>query len=91
MGQLHVVSVADAAPKAEGVYFVLQRLNGHWSRGAKIMEVFASESLAETHAANLKDQYPLQCFGVAALRSEARMVEHPIEIVRVVQAEQASA
>lgn len=65
------------------IFFVIQRGNGHWSVAAKIMSLFPSEDLAEAEAKRLKDEYPQQTFGVAQLRSEARIVPDPIEIVRV--------
>lgn len=88
---LHLHAVADHvehhdhddAPGAAPIFFVIQRANGSWSPAAKIMSVHDNESVAETTAANLKDKHPQQTFGVAALRSEARTVLNPIEIVRV--------
>lgn len=68
---------------ADEVYFVLQRANGHWSPAAKIVTVFATEQIAEAYAAQQKKLHPQQNFGVAVLRSEAREVAQPIEIVRV--------
>jgi hypothetical protein len=72
---LSVVSVAT-------VYFVIQRQDGHWSKAAKVMSVHPTEPEAELAARHLKETYPHQCFGVAVLRSEARHVPKPIEIVR---------
>jgi hypothetical protein len=94
---LHLQPVEDmvhemaSAPAVEPVFFVIQRGNGHWSPAAKIMAIFDNESLAETHAANLKDKHPQQTFGVAALRSEAQIVPDPIHIVRVPDAPQSDA
>lgn len=77
-----LVPVAETAIVAERVYFVLQRANGHWSPAAKILGVFASEDVAELHAAQQKKRNPHQAYGVAVLCSEAREVKQPIEIVR---------
>lgn len=68
---------------ADPTFFVIQRQNGHWSIAAKIIGVFSSEPLAEAAAQVAKETHPHQTFGVAALRSEARVVAKPIEIVRV--------
>ena len=67
----------------EPVHFVIRRDNGSWSPAAKIMAVFSTAEEAEEEAARLKTQYPQITFGTAALRSEAREVVKPIEIVRV--------
>lgn len=63
-------------------YFVLQRANGHWSPAAKIVTVCESEDVAEAFATMQKKLHPQQFFGVAVLRSEAREVANPVEIVR---------
>lgn len=65
------------------VYFVIQRANGHWSSAAKIISVCPTEQSAEDQAAAEKRKNPYQNFGVAVLRSEAREVAQPIEIVRM--------
>jgi hypothetical protein len=86
---LHLHSVDNAIPepyalgKMTPVFLVCQRQNGHWSPGAKIMDIAESEEIAEARASYLKKQHPQQCFGVFVLRSEAREVLNPIEIVRV--------
>jgi hypothetical protein len=84
---LHPVETAlppePASEAVEPVYFVLQRQNGQWSPAAKIMAVCSAEAEAESVAHHLKIQHPQQFFGVAALRSEARAVANPVEIVRV--------
>lgn len=90
MSSVHLPALVESVPQerdllaVEPVYFVIQRQNGHWSLTAKIMAIFYNEVLAETHAANLKDQHPQLHFGVAALHSEARTVANPVQIVRVV-------
>jgi hypothetical protein len=86
---LHLQPVPDAVPEPssagtiETVFFVLQRQNGHWSPAAKIVTVCEHEDTAEAFAAQQKKLHPHQNFGVAMLRSEAREVASPIEIVRV--------
>jgi hypothetical protein len=87
---LHAVESDNAgdvvtAAKVDAVFFVIQRQNGHWSPAAKIMNVFLTEYEAEQSAAALKDLHPQQHYGVAVLRSEARYVAKPIEIVRAVE------
>lgn len=85
---LHLRAVQEdqaSETSVEPVFFVLQRANGHWSPAAKIMGVYHAEIIAELEAARLKKLHPQQAFGVAALRSEAREVIEPIEIVRVVE------
>lgn len=77
-----IVPVEEAACPVESIYFVLQRANGSWTPGAKIISVFATEQVAEVFAAEQKKKHPQQVFGVASLRSEAREVENPIQIVR---------
>ena len=81
---LHPVEAA-ASPRAvaplDTVFFVIQRDNGHWSPAAKIITVHYTELDAEEAAARLKVRYPHQSFGVAMLRSEARNVASPVEIV----------
>lgn len=76
--------VADptTAGTVDTVFFVIQRQNGHWSPAAKIITVCDAEETAEAFAAQQKGLHPQQCFGVAMLRSEARPVAKPIEIVR---------
>lgn len=88
---LHLHSIQDAIPDhalagaVDTVFFVIQRANGHWSVGAKIIDVFNNEAAAEAAASDHKRKQPQQNFGVAMLRSEARNVVNPVEIVRVVQ------
>lgn len=77
-----IVPIVDEACTVDQVYFVLQRANGHWSPAAKIISVFATEQIAEAYAAQQKKIHPQQHFGVAVLRSEAREVAQPIEIIR---------
>jgi hypothetical protein len=76
------VPLAEQPVQADKVFFVLVRSNGHWSPGAKIVGVYATEAVAELHAAQQKKLHPHQVFGVAALCSEAHEVKDPIEIVR---------
>jgi hypothetical protein len=76
-------AMGGGADAPASVFFVLQRQNGHWSVGAKIMGVFSDEAEAEHAALGLKTGHPQQSFGVANLRSEARTVPQPHEIVRV--------
>lgn len=85
---LHIYSPEEepqslAVPKLDAVFLVVQRQNGHWSSGAKIVSTHDHETDAESHAWKLKRDHPQQCFGVFKLRSEAREVKNPIEIVRV--------
>jgi len=68
---------------AAPVYFVVQRNNGEWTPASKIMVVYNNELLAEEYAARAKLEHPQQHFGVMALRSEARTVRNPVEIVYV--------
>ena len=89
---MHVQSVEDtpmpaiaAGASVDAVFFVIQRANGSWSPGAKIISVHSTEMIAEAHAAKLMKDHPKQTFGVAMLRSEAREVMNPIEIVRVIE------
>lgn len=77
-----IVPDIDEACTVDAVYFVLQRANGHWSPGAKIISVFATEQIAEAFASQQKKLHPQQHYGVSVLRSEAREVPNPIEIVR---------
>lgn len=63
-------------------FLVMQRANGSWSPGAKIITVCESEDIAEAFALQQKKLHPQQAFGVFMLRSEAREVQAPIEIVR---------
>lgn len=83
---LHLHSISDAvtAPDAppSAVYLVIQRSNGHWSPAAKIISVHETESVAEAIASTLRTKQPQQAFGIFKLRSEARPVAVPIEIVR---------
>lgn len=72
----------EAVMTDDPVYFVIQRSNGHWSPGAKIVHVVPLEVQAEALAARLKQEHPHQHYCVAKLRSEARVVETPIHIVR---------
>lgn len=78
-----IMPLADEVTTVDQVYFVIQRANGHWSPAAKIINVFADEKIAEIFASQQKKLHPQQHFGVAVLRSEAREVSNPIEIVRV--------
>lgn len=83
---LHLHAVPDDLGLRGGVepiFFVIQRANGSWSPGAKIISIHHIESVAEDEAAKMKKLHPQQAFGVAALRSEAREVLVPVEIVRV--------
>lgn len=82
---LHAISNTDpvAAFKRDKLFLVLQRSNGSWSPGAKIMTVAYEEEVAEAMATQFKKLHPQQIFGVFMLRSEAREVANPIEIVRV--------
>lgn len=87
MSSLHLHPVETAAPPqpaqtVDTLFFVIQRDNGHWSPAAKIITVHYTEGDAENNAASMKSRHPHQHFGVAMLRSEARTVSHPIEIVR---------
>lgn len=68
---------------ASPVFLVAQRANGHWSAAAKIIATYDTEANAETVAIEQKRAHPAQHFGVFALRSEARAIPEPIEIVRV--------
>ncbi len=80
---LTLQKIAEGVRPFEPFYFVLQRANGQWSSAAKIIAVCATERDAEDYAAQKKRLNPQQNFGVAALRSEAREVANPVEIVRV--------
>lgn len=76
-------AIAEASYAMGPTYFVIQRANGHWSSAARIIGVCSNEVIAEELAAKEKRSHPHQHFGVAVLRSEAREVLNPIEIVRV--------
>ncbi len=78
-----ILSPAQAPVTAERVFFVMMRDNGHWSPGARVVGVYATEAIAEMHARDQKKKHPHQVFGVATLCSEAHEVQDPIEIVRV--------
>lgn len=80
---LTLKAIAETALNMGSQYFVIQRANGHWSVAAKIIAVCGSEQAAEDYAAAEKRLHPQQNFGVAVLRSEAREVKQPIEIVRI--------
>ena len=69
--------------KTQACYFVIQRSDGEWTPASKIIAAYPSEVLAEDRAAKEKLEHPQQHFGVMALRSEARTVMQPVEIVRV--------
>ena len=77
--------------KVEACYFVMERDGSIWSPAAKILKVFHDEVSAEDEALALAEAHPKRCFGVAVLRSEARYVAKPVEIVRVVPPENAEA
>lgn len=79
------VAPEKPAPRADAVYFVIQRANGSWTPAAKIITASQTEETAEAFALQMKRQHPQQNFGVFMLRSEAREVEAPIEIVRVAE------
>jgi hypothetical protein len=82
---LHRVEPQSAPAPAntiDAVFLVIQRQNGHWSPAARIVTVTEYEDIAEAFAAQQKKLHPQQHFGVFMLRSEAREVQHPIEIVR---------
>lgn len=85
MSGITLRAVPDPAPagKSDAVFLILQRINGHWSPSAKVVQIAYSEPDAETQARQLKKMYPHQAFGVFMLRSEAREVANPIEIVRM--------
>lgn len=80
---LTLKAIAEAVDANGPTYFVLQRANGHWSTAAKIISISANEKIAEAIAAKEKRAHPHQSYGVAVLRSEAREVPNPIEIVRM--------
>lgn len=95
---LHLHAVEDVpipeplpTQKITPVYLVIQRANGHWSVGAKIITVCDSEDIAEAFASQQKTLHPQQAFGVFVLRSEARTVMQPIEIVRTFETPQGTA
>lgn len=72
----------DPASKLDAIFLVVQRSNGHWSPAAKIISVCETEHIAEAIAAMSRLKSPQQTFGVFKLRSEARPVAMPIEMVR---------
>lgn len=72
----------DLPAKLDAAYLVILRSNGHWSPGAKIISVHETEGVAEAIAASLHIKNPQQIYGVWKLRSEARAVAIPVEIVR---------
>lgn len=66
------------------LYFVIQRTDGaDWTTATKIFGFFATEGDAEAYAIKMKTTHPQQYFGVAVLRSEARPVSQPVEIVHI--------
>lgn len=75
----------DSEPAAPATFLVLQRANGHWSPGAKVVHVTRDEQDAEAYALHHKRICPQQAFGVFMLRSEAREVKNPVEIVRMTE------
>lgn len=64
-------------------YLVIQRSDGDWGPATKIIGAYPNEVLAEDRAQKEKLEHPQQSYGVAALRSEARTVPNPVEMVRV--------
>lgn len=93
---LHLHPISDATPapdltsKLDVVFLVVQRSNGHWSPAAKILSVHETEPVAEAIAALSRLKSPQQTFGVFKLRSEARPVAMPIEMVRATDDEGAA-
>lgn len=88
MTALHLQPVPDETcheVRVPPVFLVLQRANGHWSPGAKVVHVTRDEEDAEAYALHHKRLHPQQAFGVFMLRSEAREVENPVEIVRMTE------
>jgi hypothetical protein len=77
-----VECAAAAAPRQ--TFFLIQRQNGHWSPGAKIIAVYEDQGVAEAAAILSKKDHPQQHYGIASLFSEALPVANPVEIVRVV-------
>ena len=80
---LTLAAVAENIRRLEPVWLVMVRENGHWTAGARIIEVCLNEAAAEHCAAQQKREHPNQNFGVFVLCSEAREVKKPIEIVKV--------
>jgi hypothetical protein len=84
---LHPVEVmpsVEPLPHIDPVFFVIQRGNGHWSPGSKIITVTDDEQVAEQFAAQQKKLHPQQHFCIAKLVSEIHNIEH-IQIVRTVE------
>lgn len=79
----HTEDVVTTA-KVEACYFVMERDGSIWSPAAKILKVYHDEQSAEDEAIALAEDHPKRHFGVGVLRSEARHVRKPVEIVRVV-------
>lgn len=80
----HRTDEVETTAKVDAAYFVVERDGAQWSPAAKIWHVFPQEPQAEAAAKSMKEIYPQRHFGVAVLRSEARHVRKPVEIVRVV-------
>lgn len=80
---LHLHPLQQTEFSLDPVYLVIQRSNGHWSPAAKVLHVLSVEIAAEDMAAKLKREHPQQTFGVFKLRSEARTVAQPVQIVRM--------
>lgn len=72
----------DPSSKLDAIFLVVQRSNGHWSPAAKILSIHETEPVAEAIAALSRLKSPQQTFGVFKLRSEARPVAMPIEMIR---------
>ena len=83
---LRPVPNVELAPttKVNEVFMVIQRSNGDWSPGAKIMSLHQDEREARDEARRLKEQRPHQTFGVFVLIGEAQTVPEPIQFVRAV-------
>lgn len=64
------------------IFFVIQRGNGQWTVGSRIISVHAVETDAEAEAMALKKKQSHLTYGVAMLKSEVRAVAEPYETVR---------
>jgi hypothetical protein len=81
---------AQAASKVKEVFFVVQRSNGEWDVGAKIMSVHDTEQTAQEAARKLKAAHQQRSFGVFALLGEVHVVPEPVQFVRAIGPEDAA-
>jgi len=79
---LHAVNTPVADDAVKPLFAVVQRRNGDWSPDARIIALFDREAEAELFATEYGRTHPHLRFGIWQLRSEARLVEKPVQVVR---------